>query len=37
MCAAALAVVGIRHVFFGCANDRFGGCVSVYSVLDHST
>ena len=29
MCAAALAEVRIGRVFFGCGNDRFGGCGSV--------
>jgi tRNA(Arg) A34 adenosine deaminase TadA len=29
MCAAALAMVGIRRVVFGCKNDRFGGCGSI--------
>eukprot|EP00978_Attheya_sp_CCMP212_P006264 scaffold14188_cov50-Attheya_sp.AAC.3 len=29
MCAAALARVGIGRVFFGCRNDRFGGCGSL--------
>lgn len=29
MCASALRQLGIRRVFFGCANDRFGGCGSV--------
>lgn len=29
MCAAALARVGIGRVFFGCSNDRFGGCGSI--------
>mmetsp|Transcript_9772 Transcript_9772/g.20276 ORF Transcript_9772/g.20276 Transcript_9772/m.20276 type:complete len:307 (-) Transcript_9772:17-937(-) len=29
MCAAALSMVGIRRVFFGCKNDRFGGCGSL--------
>jgi len=29
MCAAALAMVGIRRVVFGCKNDRFGGCGSL--------
>ena len=28
-CAAALARVGIGRVFFGCHNDRFGGCGSI--------
>ena len=29
MCAAALAMVGIRRVVFGCKNERFGGCGSL--------
>lgn len=29
MCAAALAIVGIRRVVFGCKNERFGGCGSL--------
>jgi len=29
MCAAALAKIGIGRVFFGCRNDRFGGCGSL--------
>lgn len=29
MCAAALSMVGINRVFFGCKNDRFGGCGSL--------
>jgi tRNA(Arg) A34 adenosine deaminase TadA len=32
MCAWALKLVGIRHVYFGCRNDRFGGCGSVYEL-----
>ena len=32
MCAAALRQYGIRNVFFGCANDRFGGTGGVLSV-----
>ncbi|ORY80891.1 tRNA-specific adenosine deaminase subunit TAD2 [Protomyces lactucae-debilis] len=32
MCAAALRQVRIRHVYFGCGNDRFGGCGSVFSL-----
>ncbi|ODV92191.1 hypothetical protein CANCADRAFT_83584 [Tortispora caseinolytica NRRL Y-17796] len=32
MCAAALRQLGIRAVYFGCANDRFGGCGSVLRV-----
>ena len=29
MCAAALAMVGVRRVVFGCSNTRFGGCGSI--------
>ena len=32
MCAAALRLVGIGLVVFGCHNERFGGCGSVLSV-----
>lgn len=32
MCAAALRLVGIGSVVFGCHNDRFGGCGSVLNV-----
>lgn len=32
MCAAALGIMKIGHVYFGCANDRFGGCGSTYDV-----
>lgn len=32
MCAAALSRVGIRRVYFGCHNDRFGGNGSILSV-----
>ncbi|KAF9457999.1 cytidine deaminase-like protein [Collybia nuda] len=38
MCASALRQMGIKEVFYGCANDRFGGCGSVLGVnerLDH--
>jgi len=40
MCASALRQLGIKEVFYGCANDRFGGCGSVLGVneeLDHPT
>ncbi|KAK1291165.1 hypothetical protein QJS10_CPB17g01610 [Acorus calamus] len=29
MCAAALSFLGIRTVYYGCANDKFGGCGSI--------
>ncbi|KAI0299771.1 cytidine deaminase-like protein [Multifurca ochricompacta] len=32
MCASALRQVGIKRVFYGCANERFGGCGSVLGV-----
>ena len=36
-CAAALARVGIGRVFFGCRNDKFGGCGSLMKLHDAST
>ncbi|KAI0346953.1 cytidine deaminase-like protein [Trametopsis cervina] len=38
MCASALRQLGIKEVFYGCGNDRFGGCGSVLGVngtVDH--
>jgi tRNA-specific adenosine deaminase 2 len=32
MCAAALMELGIRKVYFGCYNEKFGGCGSVMNV-----
>ncbi|KAG8985523.1 tRNA(adenine34) deaminase [Tulasnella sp. JGI-2019a] len=32
MCASALRQMGIKQVYVGCANDRFGGCGSVLPV-----
>lgn len=32
MCAAAIAKVGIKKVYFGCHNDRFGGNGSILSI-----
>lgn len=32
MCASALRQLNIRSVYFGCANDRFGGCGSVMNI-----
>jgi tRNA-specific adenosine deaminase 2 len=37
MCAAALRVIGLTEVYYGCPNDRFGGCESVLSVHDVSS
>jgi len=32
MCASALRQLGIKEVYYGCHNDRFGGCGSVLGV-----
>ncbi|CAO3625824.1 unnamed protein product [Cunninghamella blakesleeana] len=32
MCASALRLVGIRQVYFGCGNDKFGGNGSVFNI-----
>ncbi|KAI0329965.1 cytidine deaminase-like protein [Cubamyces sp. BRFM 1775] len=32
MCGSALRQMGIKEVFYGCENDRFGGCGSVLGV-----
>ncbi|XP_065618301.1 tRNA-specific adenosine deaminase TAD2-like isoform X1 [Quercus suber] len=32
MCAAALSILGIKEVCYGCANDKFGGCGSILSL-----
>ncbi|KAF8211626.1 cytidine deaminase-like protein [Mycena galopus ATCC 62051] len=34
MCASALRQMGIKQVFYGCTNDRFGGCGGVIGVND---
>jgi len=34
MCASALVDLKVAAVFFGCNNDRFGGCGSVLKVSD---
>lgn len=34
MCASALRQLRIRRVFFGCLNDRFGGCGGVLRIHD---
>ncbi|KAG4097035.1 cytidine deaminase-like protein [Neocallimastix lanati (nom. inval.)] len=30
MCAAALRLMEVKKVYFGCFNERFGGCGSIY-------
>lgn len=32
MCAAALSYLGIKEVYYGCGNDKFGGCGSILSL-----
>lgn len=32
MCAAALHQLRVRSIVYGCPNDRFGGCISVFAV-----
>lgn len=32
MCSSALRQVGIKKVYFGCSNERFGGCGGVVSI-----
>ncbi|KAF8628800.1 hypothetical protein AX15_003715 [Amanita polypyramis BW_CC] len=32
MCASALRQLGIKEVYYGCENERFGGCKGVVSV-----
>ena len=34
MCASALMKVKIKAIFYGCANDKFGGCGSVRNIVD---
>ncbi|KAK2703277.1 tRNA-specific adenosine deaminase 2-like [Artemia franciscana] len=36
MCASALQQLKIRSVYYGCSNDRFGGCGSVLDVASVS-
>ncbi|RKP25087.1 cytidine deaminase-like protein [Syncephalis pseudoplumigaleata] len=38
MCASALRQLAFRNVYFGCRNERFGGCGSVLSIhTDHAS
>lgn len=32
MCAGALSLLGISSVYYGCRNERFGGCGSILSL-----
>ncbi|XP_039132747.1 tRNA-specific adenosine deaminase TAD2-like isoform X2 [Dioscorea cayenensis subsp. rotundata] len=35
MCASALFILGIRNVYYGCGNDKFGGCGSILSLHEN--
>ncbi|KAK1294964.1 hypothetical protein QJS10_CPA16g01263 [Acorus calamus] len=37
MCAAALLFLGIRAVYYGCANDKFGGCGLILSLHESNS
>ena len=37
MCASAIKMMGIPLVVYGCKNERFGGCGSVYSIHSDET
>ncbi|KAK3430963.1 hypothetical protein EUGRSUZ_E02175 [Eucalyptus grandis] len=37
MCAAALSIIGIKEVYYGCANDKVGGCGSTLSLHSSSS
>ncbi|GAV84257.1 dCMP_cyt_deam_1 domain-containing protein [Cephalotus follicularis] len=37
MCASALSILGIKEVYYGCSNDKFGGCGSILSLHSSST
>lgn len=34
MCARALKLLSVRKIYYGCSNDRFGGCTSIYKIFD---
>ncbi|KAK3430939.1 hypothetical protein EUGRSUZ_E02142 [Eucalyptus grandis] len=37
MCAVALSIIGIKEVYYGCANDKVGGCGSTLSLHSSSS
>ncbi|KAJ0985300.1 hypothetical protein J5N97_003656 [Dioscorea zingiberensis] len=37
MCASALSILGIRKVYYGCGNDKFGGCGSILSLHENNS
>ncbi|KAI7962322.1 hypothetical protein MJO28_000416 [Puccinia striiformis f. sp. tritici] len=36
MCSSAMRQIGINLVYFGCSNERFGGCGGVVSIQNDS-
>lgn len=34
MCARALKLLSVSQIYYGCSNDRFGGCTSIYNIFD---
>lgn len=36
MCASALSLLGVSRVVYGAANDRFGGCGSVFRLHERA-
>lgn len=37
MCARVLRNLRVHHVYYGCSNERFGGCRSVLNVANNDT
>ncbi|XP_039131770.1 tRNA-specific adenosine deaminase TAD2-like [Dioscorea cayenensis subsp. rotundata] len=37
MCASAMFILGIRKVYYGCGNDKFGGCGSILSLHENDS
>ncbi|XP_043719225.1 tRNA-specific adenosine deaminase TAD2 [Telopea speciosissima] len=37
MCATALSILGMKAVYYGCSNDKFGGCGSILSLHSNSS
>ena len=33
MCARALKLLSVSKIYYGCCNDRFGGCTSIYKIF----
>ena len=37
MCAAALSQLGLTDIYYGCANDKFGGCGSIVDLCSRAS